>query len=271
MLLKNTFIIVMTFLSTFILLADEDKSIRYIYEERVNLRSSPDLTSSKVGVAVIGEEIKILRKHSKTEELYGLKAHWFKVEWKGKECYIWGGLFGKLEVKADFDRDGKDELLLSFSRTVIDKYNNIEDSYLSLRLCRTGLLISDLDFGKIEPHYIKITVIQNKGFNPEIPLLKLYSNFQGMGGINRSRLYYWDIDRFKLLTIIEDEYYLSGSKVFKRVFPSDKGGKKNTLRLEGRLTEFEDIESDVLLKDDELVEVKEYLWNGKDFIALKQQ
>lgn len=263
-------VLILTFILCFrVVFAGEDRRPCYIYEERVNMRSAPDLKSDKVGLALIGEPLKILNRESKTEELYGIKANWYKVEWQGKVCYIWGGLFGRLELEADFDGDGQNELLLSFTRTVLDSNGNEKKRSKSLKLCRKGRLLEDLSTLEEEAVEAYISVISGKGFSPDLPLLKFRYHYAEVINHKQTRLYYWDGESFSLLAEIDDKEYMLGKMETTLLFPSDRGGKENTLRLELRETEYDDPESMTPIKDNVLEEVKEFLWDGKVFKKIK--
>lgn len=246
-----------------------NNSTHYIYEERVNVRDAPSLKSKKVGLALIGEPIKIIEKLDKIEELYGLKAHWYKVKWKGKTCYIWGGLISNIDVKADFDRDGKDEILMS--RATGSPYH--PDEYMvqydhNIRLCRQGELISDTPFQGEVRKDSTFKVVEKKGFQPEVPLLNIYWAFgDGPGGARENNIYYWLDGQFKLLVKSNDSMLFYNTDEVFYIYPSDKdkGGKENILRLERRVTEYESEMGDKLIKDNLLEWVKEFRWDGKRF------
>lgn len=248
-----------------------ENSTHYIYEERVNVRSAPDLKSEKVGLALIGEPVKILKKMNKTEELYGLKAHWYKVEWKGKTCYIWGGLISNIDIKGDFDRDGREEILMSLA-TGSDWY---PDEYMvqyshNLRFCRVGQFITNTPFQGEILKDSRFNVIKNRGFTPDVPLLEIHWAFgDGPGGVRNSQLFYWVNGRFELLTGRSSSQFFNDSNDENCIYPNDKRGKRNTLIVEKRVTEYESEESDVLVKDNVLEWTKEFLWDGKLFKEVK--
>lgn len=123
----------------------------FIYESRVNLRSAPSLKSDKVGVALLGEKVKVLDLTDKSETLYGLTALWYKIEWKDKECYVWGGLLSTMGVAGDFDHDAKSEQLIGQERTkklymdseqVYWSFLGNDDLKASLKLCRAGQVVN---------------------------------------------------------------------------------------------------------------------------------
>lgn len=79
----------------------------YIYEARVNLRDQPSLDGKMAALALMGEEVEILEKTEKEQEIYGTTAFWYKIRYKEKVCYVWGGLISDGGRPLDFT-PGKD-------------------------------------------------------------------------------------------------------------------------------------------------------------------
>lgn len=275
------------FLITFPVFADEampvlllhEGSIHYIFEARVNVREKASLSSKKVGLALMGERVKIVKKMEKREELYGLIAPWYEVEWQGKRGFIWGGLLSSVDVSADFDGDGQEEVLMS--RALGDSY---ADRYCpdfmhgEIRLSRGGRLISDRPFEGSILRSSQFFKIEKKGFSPEVTLLALrWLVMDAVGGVGHREIYYLRGDKFQLLDRSTATLEHEDRDEVVVIYPVDKNGKTNILRLERRVTEHEVENSyegynynyDVKVRDNELVWAKEFLWNGKDFTELK--
>lgn len=258
-----------------------DNSTNYIFEERVNVRSAPDLKSKKVGLALIGEEVKVIEKLDKTEELYGLKAPWYRVKWKGKECYIWGGLISNFAVKADFDRDGRDEILMSRATGAADYPNSFFNLHVhNLRLCRPGKLINNRPFDKAVMKCSELQLVENRGFTPELKLLQFYCGIgDGPGFYHNRDLYYYVEERFELLVKSKQEGHFDDRDFENIIYPIDEGGKENTIRVEKRITkkeivwsgqDYNHLKEDFEL-DNHLEWAKEYHWDGKRFTLLQRE
>ena len=67
---------------------------------------------------VFGDTVIIIEKTNIKEEIYDIKAYWYEIEWKNKTGYIWGGLVSTMQEVADFNLDGKKEILL-YSITIL--------------------------------------------------------------------------------------------------------------------------------------------------------
>lgn len=176
------------------------KSTHYIFEERVNVRATPNLKGKVLGVALIGESVEIIAGLNRSEELYGIRADWYKVRWKGE-------------------------------------------------------LISLNPFGGKKPELFILKSFSGKGFRPEISLLQVSYGF-GDGPVSggTSTLYYWKNDHFAEISRHEYESVNDNRRYNRYIFPSDEGGKANTLRIEHRVIEY-----------DELEWAREYIWDGEHF------
>jgi hypothetical protein len=248
----------------------EEGSTHYIYEKTVNIRSKPSLESDIIGRAIIGEEVKIIKKIDKKEDFDNMLANWYKIKWKNKQGYIWGGFISTLEVKDDFNRDGKEELVLSLCIA----YEGFPGEYWSefeniIKVCRKGELISENPFNIIVMDSSSLSIINSEGFSPSIPILQLQSGFGDFPGrVIETQLFYWDNDKFLLIEHFQSSYYYNNSNEIIPIFPSDKRGEKNIIKMERKIVEYEFIEDTYqvgdLIKDSSQI-VRKYKWNGNTF------
>lgn len=245
------------------------KKVYYIFEERVNVRATPNLKAKVLGVALIGEPVEIVTRIDKSEVLYDIEANWYKVRWRGRFCYIWGGLLSTYHAQADFDGDGRDEILMSRSLEVATSPVSIHTKD-ELRLCRKGELISSEPFAGTTPSFYIINAISGKGFRPEIALVELRGGY-GDGAVagGATYLFYWSKDRFIKISEDEFEYVQQDARYNKYYFPSDEGGKANILRIEHRVREATYKDNELHIKSDEVESIKEFLWDGEHFTPVE--
>lgn len=245
------------------------KKVYYIFEERVNVRATPNLKAKVLGVALIGEPVEIVTRIDKSEVLYDIEANWYKVRWRGRFCYIWGGLLSTYHAQADFDGDGRDEILMSRSLEVATTPVSIHTKD-EFRLCRKENLISSEPFRGESPQFSDFSIFNDKGFKPEVTLLELtYIVGDGPVAGGATYLFYWSKDRFIKISEDEFEYVQQDARYNKYYFPSDEGGKANTLRIEHRVREATYKGDELHIKSDELASVKELFWDGEHFTPLE--
>lgn len=275
----TTLLMLLTF--TLVALADEQEIVpinplkvaskHYIFEERAPLFSEPSVDSASCGTALIGQQVEIIKRVDKIEVFNKVKAYWYRVKIDKSICYIWGGMLSTLAIKADFDRDGRDELLLS--RTMGE--GDLDNMWISYdhnpRLCRVGELITTTPFSEELPYSTGFDLFADKGFEPEVPLLEVYRFMaDGGGSVYWSDLYYWSEGAFQLITTTKDTTSLSYQDRVSYIFPSNKKkGKSNTLRLERRFSKYDSSISFYMLRNIFESWNKEYLWDGKSFKEIK--
>ena len=162
-----------------IVLLLKENTEHYIFEKRVNIRSKPSTNSKAIGLAVFGDPVVILEKTNIKEEIYGIKAYWYKVDWKGKTGYIWGGLISSMEATADFNLDGKKDILLS--RCTSDKEVHADDYMIkfthNLRLFINGEMISEKLFNSKIIESSTINILESYGFSPEVTFVEFSFTF----------------------------------------------------------------------------------------------
>jgi len=248
----------------------EEGSDHYIFEKKVNIRSKPSIKSDIIGGAVIGEPITIIMKTDKKEEIYNMKAYWYHIKWNNKTGYIWGGLISSMEVEADFNNDGKKELLLSLCKTKHEIYaGEYMASYThQLKLCRKGELIKDNPFNMKVLDSSSIKLIESSGLTPDIPLIDFtYSFGDGPGYTTTTEIFYFKNNIFELAF----EYSSGGSFLSEIIeskvqYPKDHG-IKNTIIIEIHKTLYDEETEE---KIDEFIEnTIKYKWDGKSFKQVK--
>ena len=90
----------------------EPGSEHYIIDDKVNVREEPSLSGGKIDRLNAGKKITILEMEDEwlnpERDLY---APWYKIGYDGKSGYVCGLYITHKESIADFDDDGKEELL----------------------------------------------------------------------------------------------------------------------------------------------------------------
>lgn len=90
----------------------ERGSEHYIIDDKVNVREKPSLSGGKIDQLNAGKKVTVLKMADEwlnpEQDLY---APWYKIAYDGKEGYVCGLYLTHKEVLADFDDDGKEELL----------------------------------------------------------------------------------------------------------------------------------------------------------------
>lgn len=254
----------------------------FIYENRVNLRAEPSLDAEKVGLALLGDKVEIMGKTNKIDNLYGLTAHWYKILWKNKACYVWGGLLGTMGLKGDFDYDRQSELLLGQVRTKKEQFETIDyieelsgyDVESRMKLCRNGKVINADPLKYIsERDFTYLTIKTCYGFTPKVDILYLSHTSKTQGHISHDyKLCYLKEGYLHLITTVEksesDDVGVSVETAI--TFPAELK-KPNHLLIRATLSEiYYGPESPKGTTEERVIRNELYYWDGKKFSLVKE-
>ena len=240
----------------------------YIFKDKVNLRTKPSLNSKVLTEMSIGEEVEFIEELKKEEKINGISSNWYKVHYKKLEGYIWGGMFAKAVVE---DKTNQTKVLIGISSVSEPDLNsgmNDPLKNLEAKLIKNNKLISQIKFKSIDNQSleypsIKLEILNKKGFEPAIKLIRLGMprNCCGCDGgdiiliLHNNKLIYG----FRTLDLGEAGSWHVNSSI---IFPNDKGGKQNQIIVKETSTELEN-ENDKTEKI-KSVKYKTFEWkNGK--------
>ncbi len=263
------FVIIICFvLSCFINPAFSSEKIKYyIFKDKVNLRTKPSLNSKVQTEMSIGEEVEFIEE-LKEEKVNGISSNWYKVHYKKLEGYIWGGMFAKAVVE---DKTNQTKVLIGIS-SVSEPDGNSATKHLiknlEAKLIKNNKLISQIKFKSIDNQSLeypstKLEILNKKGFEPAIKLIRLgmLRNCCGCDGgdiiliLHNNKLIYG----FRTLDLGEASAWHIKSSI---IFPNDKGGKKNQIKVKDTLTEREN--ETTYNEKIKSIEYKTFEWkNGK--------
>jgi hypothetical protein len=190
----------------------QDNSIHYVFDEKANMRERPDIESKVVKQAVIGE--RILNRTMEESEIDNVIACWYEVDCESITGFMWGGFFSSEEIVADFNNDGKDEILMSRLRSI--GQSELGDYKVfclqEFVLCQKGKLLSKKPFidKSIKPTSTPdgFTVYDDLGFKPNVVLLGLSYGIGDAGGYgSTTRLYYLKGNVFQFIYGYEEGGY----------------------------------------------------------------
>ena len=247
-------------------------STHYIFENKVNIRTAPNLNSDIIIQVQIGDLVKIIERSEIRQELYGLMAYWYKIKYTDKIGYLWGGFISTIEIKADFDNNGKDEILISRC-TTNGEYNYdeymVKKYYHDYKLCRKGELLSDNPFIN-EPIGLNSSfyLLKNLDFNPVIVLLNISQDFNdGENNSFKNEIYYLKNNIFCLLYKYEENVTPNEENIFEIKYPKDSK-INNVMVIIKRKIKY-DMKTFEVLSNNVLDRI-ELIWNGIDFNRLNK-
>lgn len=212
----------------------KENSEHYIFEKKVNIRTKPSVKSKVIDLAVFGDPVIILEKTKIKEEIYNIIAYWYKVEWKSKIGYIWGGLISTMEAIADFNLDGKKEILVS--RCTSDK-EVYADDYMAkfahnLRLYKNGEMITDKLFNSKILESSTINILESYGFSPEVTFVEFSFAFGDDAFFTQNvSLYYYKKDKFYYICSYSKQQKPNNFRESNITFPKENK-IKNTIVIE---------------------------------------
>lgn len=256
------------------------------FEDRVRVRTSPNLNAEVLGLGKINEALSVLERDPIELVLDNVRAHWYKVRWNGKEGYVWGGLIANQSMEGDYDGDGKVETVLA--RVMLDPANRgmygIEyfPEYMAIytadfRLARANTLISDKPLALWKKSLGGINYYKNFDckFASGIQLFGFGSGFgDGPASSITLSLFYLKDSKFIHLFNIEDESFDDYDRENKLgqfyvkttiISTPEQHGRENVLIVEQTEKSITDgVETSNLLWR------KIFFWNGKEFIELEK-
>jgi hypothetical protein len=247
-------------------------TVHCVFENKVNIRNEASQNSKVIAVAVIGDKIKIIARSEIKQTLYGITAYWYNIEFNKMKGFLWGGLLSTIEVEDDFNKDGKNQILMSRCLTY-GEYNFAEymiEYVHSYKLCTVGQLISDSPFSEKPIEFNSdMSVMKNLGFNPDINLLSIVWSFgDGPTGSKKTEIYYFVKNKFSLVYKYENIIDPVESSQYTILFPKDNKSE-NIIQVEKKVIKYKG-EFPFLEIDSEKNEVASKIkWNGKIFSEVK--
>jgi hypothetical protein len=93
----------------------------YAYSDKINVRETPDTGANVLAQLMTGDTAAIVEKTSVQQTLYGVSDYWYKIDCRGQEGYVWGGLLAKSVGVADLEGKGSsDRILMQVLRSYQD-------------------------------------------------------------------------------------------------------------------------------------------------------
>ncbi len=249
----------------------KENSEHYIFEKRVNIRSKPSIKSDVIGLAVIGDQVIILEKTNIKEEIYDITAYWYKIKCNDKTGYIWGGLISTMEEQADFDQDGKKELLMSRCTSNSETYT---DGYMAkyshnFRLYKDKKIIDEKLFNAKIIESSNIHVLDSFSFSPKVTFVEFRFAFGDDGVFSENvELFYYSNEKFYYIcsySKYREPYKYTESNI---TFPKENK-LKNTIVIENLEATYDPKNGNLKTK---LLKSKiYYLWSNGKFRKTKEE
>jgi len=102
----------------------------------LNMRSQPDSKARVVTKTPYGKQVGILEKTDKELQLGWIKDHWYKVSFRGREGYIFGGYLSQLNAPVDLEASNQlSQLLLTYCTSTLTL---TEEPVVSAEASRSG-------------------------------------------------------------------------------------------------------------------------------------
>lgn len=246
----------------------DDVNTHRVFDNKVNIRTEPNITSKILCQASMGELVTIINRTDVKETIYDINAYWYYIEYNSVKGYLWGGLISTLEIEADFDGNKTYEILMA--RLTSDHECSIGD-YMAkfqynFKLCTIGKIITEKPFGVNNVYKpLSLFKIEDVGFRPNIALLELSSSF-GDGGTSSysNDVFYLKNNEFTSLCRIYE--YTRTDPESGKILDSEKCEIQFPINTKRDNTIFVNT---TILKDDGKLKTEQYslYFTGKDFIT----
>lgn len=251
----------------------------YVFEDQANLRAMPGIDAPIITKLPIDTKLTILADAStwgedNTYTQNNMELPWIQVSLplspKKTIGYVWAGNLAKTAISADLGRDGQMERILT-GFTAKTPSESMPGKYtVEMRVLRAGKQIASHNFEMTytEANGLETTLYQPSGFAPTIDILKQDFLPEACAVTGGEMLFAWHSDHW---VPVLNESYSSDAGAFSNyaniIFPAEKGGRKNTIRVK-RISEYD--------WDDRIHGYKKrdtswssYTWNGVAFNKAK--
>jgi len=242
----------------------KEGSETFIFEKVVNVRIEASTGSEVVTKAAFGDKVTIIQKMDSKEVLYGINAHWYKIEIDGKTGFIWGGLLSTIHQQADFNLDGEQDILLSRCTSYGEGYYGdwgVSYAHLTRLLLSNGTLIKKPFAERLRED----TTLSTKTVSlvPPVTLLKVnFSMASGRSSEDYTDFYYFKDNQFYLITSIM-------STMDEREVVSYLDGYEMVVNKSKILYEYGEFEGDMTEIGEEVLSSRSYKWDGTSFEEIK--
>ncbi len=238
--------------------------IYFIFESKVKIRDNSGLESNVLGMGSIGEQVEVIQKIEKEEEIYGFTANWYKIKWKNVTGFIWGGLLADNGFSEDFNNDGIKEILIY---RAVGSFDFMGKKEVKFKLCLEGIIINENLSYEITPifgiGFGEVKIHKNSGkFKPDVILIEIACGFgDGPGGSATRDFYFIKNNNMVQAFKFRNDYYLDDSTETEVVF-----SENNMVLL--KTTEIKyDYKDDMVRSQlkSKIVTEKKFQWNGSAF------
>lgn len=248
---------------------DYYKGEHYVLEDKINVRSEPTLSGSKMFQLNTGDKVKIIEYDNKWEwiSVEGVYSPWYKISCSSGEGYICARYVSGKECVGDFDCDGKDEIFacVCYSESKNNpireyrmSYSNWDDNH---EIIKNGQFIPiRLSYSprKELSRDIDYKFVSGGDLSPKVNFLVAECGFgDGGGGWKSARYYYYSEGQMKYFTTTEFHSYECASDLVEGLYFG-----KSTVTLNHSLTYWEN-------KKPAETWYKKYSWNGKEFREIR--
>lgn len=246
---------------------DWERNEHYVIDNRVNVRSLPNLSGEKLFQLNAGDKVKIADYSRDWDWLLaeGYYAPWYKISCEKGEGYISGRYVSTKEVWGDFDNDGRDELFACLSitnekncpiREYMMSFNNVDVNHVIIkneRIISVDLIDVYGDSISKDPRY---EFVEGKGLTPKVNFLVVRTGFGDGGGAWTDERYFYFVDGsiMYFTTLQWRSYEMAEDHSEKLEF----AGK--TAKIHISHTEYKDGR-----ESDTRNDTREYLWDGRNF------
>ena len=235
----------------------------YLLGDQVAMRKIPHNLGDLIAILSIGEKLNIKQRSDSTETINGLTAHWYKVNAKQLEGWIWGGYIAQFATRSNTQFNTLILGGLHHSDKDASYFNN-QQSY-RLRAVKNQKLIDEIVVSSFAHGYDHIAEFGNLGV-PEIDLIfTLHVPCVGGCGCSTGDSYvFWNGKKFfhpmDGVGMADADY----SENKRYIFPKSLEGKKDLIICEETYpVEVGNGENQKLYRE---IKKTYYKWNGNQLI-----
>lgn len=241
----------------------EEISYEYLLAHRVHLREKPSLKSKRMAVLNIGSKLSLWEKSANSEELNGIKSHWYRAQVGKEKGWIWGGMIAQKTFGSEANYDVK--FVYGLESVKVNEEGVLEKNH-QLRAFKSARQLDKIVFDGHEAIPMEIKNIGNKGlFNVEDILTLQIPNKEHGSPIGKTYIF-WNNGKFTNVASLMDYSDASYAKSESFVFPSDMEGLKSTIVLETIITDFKPVKENEIATGTKKLVVSFYTWNGHNLV-----
>ncbi|MEM1218614.1 MAG: SH3 domain-containing protein [Bacteroidota bacterium] len=243
----------------------DEAPLHYLLADQVSLRDAPSTQAKRMATLPIGTPMLILERGKILTRIKGIDAHWYRVQVKEKEGWIWGGLIAQQAFGSSSDPSLK--FVAGLAKIEMDHPSGRRVPSYQIRAFR-----DNQEVARIEIASLTFSIGPAQNFGPKgIPgvqeVLAIHMPCgEGCGCLTGDFILFWDGSEFHnalQVTGTPDGAYSEGATI---IFPVDMEGRPEQIIKITSAPGEEYPEADLGPEIERVLTTEYFRWDGKQVV-----